>query len=1277
MGDPGVDPPVPVFSFGAPDDNSAHLPSAPTFYPTAKQFRNPLAYLELIRPTAQKYGICQIVPPKTKWDPPFCINKNKLKFPARKQKINELLIRKTQRLRFLDKLTHFWDEKNKPLKTLPNLQGRQIDLHLLHTVVNRMGGFDKVTAEKNWHAVVHSMNLHHAQKDRAIPALKKHYSTILLPFERAQRGAESDKASEGFSRGGKDLSLENELRDASGNATAGGGLLSRRANNSEVVQLNASQIEGRETSNAGMYEEEVIVYNPPKPGMELCEICQSGGDYASMLLCDRCNCGFHLGCLTPPLKTVPPGEWFCPTCLSERFGFDSTRVFKFHQFERQANAFKHAFFAPLIDDNRVSKKVRLEGVARDAEARALASGRRLEDIVVDPREVEWQFWNIVTTPDQPVEVLYGSDLDTMDYGSGFPKQRQAEVGVGDASTRVDRGVAQYCNAPWNLNNLCKLKNCVLSHCGGEISGMMVPWLYVGMVFASFCWHVEDHFAHSINYMHCGSPKTWYGIPGHAAEKFEQVMRDEMPELMQSEQGLLFKMVTMLPPETIAKAGVPIFHLLQRPGSFVVTWPRAYHAGFSHGLNIAESSNFATPDWLPWGRASIDAYRDSPSSRKPCFVHEKLLLSLAESCNQLSPLIAEWVAPELERLIIDEETAVQKLIASCGEMDVEICDSADEKALLTIRMCKVCEYECFLSSVEVSTCDESIDYCLHHALQQKCQIQGGGVRLVRHRSQKSLNLLLKTVRERAAEGKKWLVEADRFWVGEAPRSIGTAHELVTHGIQMGIEDEMLRSLQEWHASAIDLMNRSRTLLSLMCRSRRGTLPSLADAATLVRAAKHLKPEMLSDDLSSLTAHVLEAEELELELRAELSAALPSLERLTQLGNAASSLPFALSCADQLERVVCGLRLAHRANDFISKMENSCKLSREDVSSLLSEANKMDTNSNELDWIRNIDQEANSWSRSYDAALRRGASLPEIDLLIKSDVVQRINFESKVGKLIGIADSARSWLREAEAIRANINLEGPSKYGLSTVQELIRRAAKPRTAPLMRVLEVDSSVNELRDALNKSQNWLGRAMELFLKPNSQLELLTILNAAIETQYPWPPEELTDACPCCSVSPSPQCHGSTNLEVSWIGCDMCDTWFHSECVGLTGDAANALQTPFTCPHCVMQGSRSWPHGPAWRLGKHPPLKYTKRPTYEQVTALMAEVDSMWLRPAEVNCIGKLVERTARWRVSVLQLVEKLTMGDMVELNEIRSMALSGELLEVVPPEMKLLLSRVEENC
>ena len=62
---------------------------------------------------------------------------------------------------------------------------------------------------------------------------------------------------------------------------------------------------------------------------------------------------------------------------------------------------------------------------------------------------------------------------------------------------------EYINSGWNLNNLPVQSQSVLRHINADISGMKVPWCYVGMCFSSFAWHIEDHWSYSINYMH------WY------------------------------------------------------------------------------------------------------------------------------------------------------------------------------------------------------------------------------------------------------------------------------------------------------------------------------------------------------------------------------------------------------------------------------------------------------------------------------------------------------------------------------------------------------------------------------------------------------------------------------------------------------------------------------------------------------------------------------------------------------------------------------------------------
>ncbi|KAK3250403.1 hypothetical protein CYMTET_40214 [Cymbomonas tetramitiformis] len=49
-----------------------------------------------------------------------------------------------------------------------------------------------------------------------------------------------------------------------------------------------------------------------------CEVCSKADGEAEMLLCDTCNKGYHLWCLTPALSEVPEGEWLCPRCSGTR-----------------------------------------------------------------------------------------------------------------------------------------------------------------------------------------------------------------------------------------------------------------------------------------------------------------------------------------------------------------------------------------------------------------------------------------------------------------------------------------------------------------------------------------------------------------------------------------------------------------------------------------------------------------------------------------------------------------------------------------------------------------------------------------------------------------------------------------------------------------------------------------------------------------------------------------------------------------------------------------------
>ena len=92
-----------------------------------------------------------------------------------------------------------------------------------------------------------------------------------------------------------------------------------------------------------------------------------------------------------------------------------------------------------------------------------------------------------------------------------------------------------------------LDKSLLSFLNKNISGMVVPWIYLGMLFSSFCWHVEDHWTYSINYLHYGDIKTWYGIPSDNAFLMEDFIKKEFKDLFDTNCNLLNELHTLISP----------------------------------------------------------------------------------------------------------------------------------------------------------------------------------------------------------------------------------------------------------------------------------------------------------------------------------------------------------------------------------------------------------------------------------------------------------------------------------------------------------------------------------------------------------------------------------------------------------------------------------------------------------------------------------------------------------------------------------------------------------
>ncbi|CAB1436619.1 unnamed protein product [Pleuronectes platessa] len=157
---------------------------------------------------------------------------------------------------------------------------------------------------------------------------------------------------------------------------------------------------------------------------------------------------------------------------------------------------------------------------------------------------------------------------------------------------------------WNICHLDTILDTVEHESGITIEGVNTPYLYFGMWKTTFAWHTEDMDLYSINYLHFGQPKSWYCVPPEHGKRLERLAQGFFPGSAQNCEAFLRHKMTLLSPSILKKYGIPFEKITQEAGEFMVTFPYAYHAGFNHGFNCAESTNFATERWIEYGKQAV-------------------------------------------------------------------------------------------------------------------------------------------------------------------------------------------------------------------------------------------------------------------------------------------------------------------------------------------------------------------------------------------------------------------------------------------------------------------------------------------------------------------------------------------------------------------------------------------------------------------------------------------------------------------------------------------------
>ncbi|XP_025835612.1 lysine-specific demethylase lid isoform X1 [Agrilus planipennis] len=1274
-------------------------PEAPVFYPNEEEFKDPLAYIAKIRAVAENTGICKIRPPPN-WQPPFAVDVDKLRFTPRIQRLNELEAKTRVKLNFLDQIAKFWELQGSSLK-IPMVEKRALDLYTLHSLVQSEGGSETVTKERKWSRI--AIRMGYPQGKGIGTILKSHYERLLYPFDVFKEGK----------------SLKNIKMDPESNETGDvktdkdykpHGIVGRMAVKPPVEKhaRRSKRFENEDKFEAKMRDEcfaeadrskelKRLQFYGAGPKMAgyinkekkeekmrdkhsaceldplakyVCHNCGRGDVEESMLLCDGCDDSYHTFCLMPPLAEIPKGDWRCPKCVAEEvskpteaFGFEQAqREYTLQQFGEMADQFKSEYFNMPVH-------------------------------MVSPSIVEKEFWRIVSSIDEDVTVEYGADLHTMDHGSGFPTKTSLNLFPGDQ---------EYADSSWNLNNLPVLEGSVLGYINADISGMKVPWMYVGMCFATFCWHNEDHWSYSINYLHWGEPKTWYGVPGSKAEFFEETMKSAAPELFHSQPDLLHQLVTIMNPNILMAAGVPVYRTDQHAGEFVVTFPRAYHAGFNQGYNFAEAVNFAPADWLKMGRECILHY--SHLRRFCVFSHDELVCKMALDPDKLDLTIAAATYQDMLQMV-DTEKKLRKALLEWGVTNAE--REAFELLPDDERQCEVCKTTCFLSAVTCSCSADTLVCLRHYSSLCKCLPDKHTLRY--RYTLDELPLMLQKLKLKAESFDNWVNKVKDALDPNIPKSMDLSELKALLSEATGKKfpkSELLDTLK----NAVDDAEKCASVIRQLDLNKMRTRTRNSSDNKYKLTIEELT--LFVEEINSLACNLEEGRSV-IDLLKQTKDFEAESTRLLQMDLGECNASDLEKCLDHgnglcielpsLKFVTQRLRQVLWLRDITTVRRKAEIVQMDTLKNLLKSGLQLPPDifiERELQVLRALLADAEDWEKRAQQLFKSDSTniIQEAESLLQEAEDMEVFLPSEE-MLADALSRAKDWLKTLE----EINSAEFYPY-FDTMEDLIK---KGRAIPIC--LE---EVGKLETYISAARVWKEKTSRIFLRKNTSFTLMEALSPRVNTNMTKSRKKsvedepyylkLSNLDPVAvvaffkeseeremeTIKEQRSINGSKSLEQTanntfcvcqkpafgvMMQCEVCKDWFHSDCVQLpkiahmksrTNFTSTALQMgfkdcKFLCPNCYR----------------------TRRPRLETILSLLVSLQKLYVRVPEGEALQCLTERAMGWQDRARQLLHSDELESIVAkmslLSQKYTEALAKEKTEkIINTELRKAASNLDVN-
>ncbi|XP_023388042.1 protein Jumonji [Pteropus vampyrus] len=654
----------------------AAMDEIPVLRPSAKEFHDPLVYIESVRAQVEKYGMCRVIPPPD-WRPECKLN-DEMRFVTQIQHVHKLGRRWGPNVQRLACIKKHLRSQGITMDELPLIGGCELDLACFFRLINEMGGMQQVTDLKKWNKLADMLRIPKTAQDR-LAKLQEAYCQYLLSYDslspeehrRLEKEVLMEKESLEKRKGPLEGHTEHDYnkfhslpRFEPKNGLING-VAHRNGFRSKLKEVGQAQLKtGRRRLFA--QEKEVVKEEEEDKGV----------------LSDFHKCIYKVW---PSPCPMGRGVWSeALRCLME---------------------LKRGWL-PCWDPGVLEPPDlflwEMSAVCRE-------DGYLLEPLpsVLLDLPAEQEYWRLVEEKDCHVAVHCGK-VDTNTHGSGFP------VGKSEPFSRHG----------WNLTVLPNNTGSILRHLGA-VPGVTIPWLNIGMVFSTSCWSRDQNHLPYIDYLHTGADCIWYCIPAEEENKLEDVVHTLLqangtPGLQMLESNV------MISPEVLCKEGIKVHRTVQQSGQFVVCFPGSFVSKVCCGYSVSETVHFATTQWTSMGFETAKEMKRRHIA-KP-FSMEKLLYQIAQAeakkengptLSTISALLDELRDTELrQRRQLFEAGLHSSARYGSHDGNSTVADGKKKprkwlQLETSERRCQICQHLCYLSMVVQE--NENVVFCLECAL----------------------------------------------------------------------------------------------------------------------------------------------------------------------------------------------------------------------------------------------------------------------------------------------------------------------------------------------------------------------------------------------------------------------------------------------------------------------------------------------------------------------------------------------------------------------------------